>query len=268
MYIDCNNYYSNNISFGMLKKSKLTPFKRVFCETYHPPLEKMNKVDDLTSWVADEYADLVKPHEKFGIEQVLQPWKECIEQLDLARHRNSIYWKYLIYENVKRLNTTYVVFPDLDALVKTIEKTKAGLKCGIEKFNFYKHYESFLKETAMNKYFPDIENRTGWVEFLGSSDSKKTAETVKDIRALSVGTNWCTLSNLYASISVEDERCAFYIFLDKGKTMYGVRTINGLTQEVRDRHNIPIELPKDALKSLLEKNSEIQIFKNSASMMD
>ena len=76
------------------------------------------------------------------------------------------------------------------------------------------------------------------------------------------------MSKLYSSISVEDERCALYIYLDKGKTLYGVRTVNGLTQEVRDRHNVPIELPEDALKTLLEKNPNIQIFKNSASMMD
>jgi hypothetical protein len=59
-----------------------------------------------------------------------------------------------------------------------------------------------------------------------------------------------------------------YIFLDKGKTVYGVRTVNNLTQEIRDRHNLPIDLPEDALKSLWEKNPDIVIFKNSASMMD
>ena len=268
MYIDCNNYYSNNVSFGMLKKSSLTPFKRVFCETYHPPLEKMNKVDDLTRWVEDSYVKLQEPHEKFGVEQVLKPWKECLEQLDLARHRNSIYWKFLIYENVKRLNTTYMVFPDVDAMVKTIEKTKAGLKCGIERFNFYKHYENFLKESAMAKYFPDIENRTGWVGFVGSKSAEKQAESIRDIRALSVGTNWCTLSKLYSSLSIEDENCAFYVYLDKGKTMYGVRVVGDLTHEIRDRHNIPIDLPEDIFKFLLEKNPNIQIFKNSVSMMD
>jgi hypothetical protein len=205
---------------------------------------------------------------KFGIEEVLKTWKGVLEGLDLARHRNSIYWKYLIYENIKRLGTTYIVYPDVDALAKTIEKTKAGVKLGIEKFNFYKHYEEFLKESALNRYFPDPKNRTGWVEFIGSSDPKKNEEIIKDVRALSVGTNWCTLSKLYSSISVEDERCGMYIFLDKGKTVYGVRTVNNLTQEIRDRHNLPTDLPEDALKSLQEKNPNIVIFKNSASMMD
>lgn len=268
MYIDSNNYYSNNVSFGMLKKSKLTPFKRVFCETYHPPLEKMDKVEDLTKWVEEGYLELQKPHEKFGVEEVLKTWKGVLEGLDLARHRNSIYWKYLIYENIKRLGTTYIVYPDVDALAKTIEKTKAGVKRGIERFNFYKHYEEFLKESALNKYFPDPKNRTGWVEFIGSSDPKKNEEIIKDVRALSVGTNWCTLSKLYSSISVEDEKCGMYIFLDKGKTVYGVRTVNNLTQEIRDRHNLPTDLPEDALKTLWEKNPDIVIFRNSASMMD
>lgn len=267
MQIGLNNYYSN-IQFGMLKKSKLTPFKRVFCETYHPPLEKMDKVDDLTKWVEDGYTDLTKPHEKYGIEEALKPWKETLEDLDDARHRNSIYWKYLIYDNMKRLNTTYFVYPEMKTIVKTIDDTKGHIKKGNEKFNFYNHYKNFLKESAMNKYFPDAENRTGWVEIVGNKDPQKQAENINDIRALSVGTNWCTLSKLFSSISVEDPSCAMYIYLDKGKTLYGVRTTRCLTQEIRDRHNLPIDLPEDALKSLKEKNPDIQIFKNSASMLD
>lgn len=266
MQTGLSNY--SNIQFGMLKKSKLTPFKRVFCETYHPPLEKMDKVDDLTKWVENGYTELTKPHEKYGVEEALKPWKESLEELDTARNRNSIYWKYLIYDNMKRLNTTYFVHPETKTIVKTIEKTKSNIKTGNEKFNFYNHYKNFLKESTMNKYFPNPENRTGWVEITGSPDAKKQAENIEDIRALSVGTNWCTLSKLFSSISVEDPSCAMYIYLDKGKTLYGVRTTRGLTQEIRDRHNLPIDLPEDALKSLKEKNPDIQIFKNSASMLD
>lgn len=267
MYID-NYYCSNNISFRMLKKSSLTPFKRVFCEKYHPPLEKLNNVDDLTKWVEEGYEALKKPHSRVGIEQALQPWKECLEQLDLARHRNSIYWKYLILENVKRLETTYMVYPDVDALVKTIEKTKAGLKSGIERFNFYKHYENFLKEAALNKYFPNPENRTGWVGFVGQKDPKKQAQAIKDIRALSVGTNWCTLSKLYSGISIEDENCAFYIYFDKGKTLYGVRVIDNLTQEIKDRHNIATDLSDELYNSLKEINPNVKIWMNNVSMFD
>ena len=104
-----NNYqnYHSNISFGMLKKSKLTPFKRVFCETYHPPLEKMYKVEDLTKWVEKNYEILKKPNEFVGIEEALKPWKDGLENLDNARHRNSVYWKYLIYDSMKHLHTSY-----------------------------------------------------------------------------------------------------------------------------------------------------------------
>ncbi len=268
MYTNYNNNYSTNLQFGMLKKSKLTPFKRVFCETYHPPLEKMDKVDDLTKWVEDGYTDLTKPHEKFGIEEALKPWKETLEDLDDARHRNSIYWKYLIYENVKRLETTYLVFPDVNAMAKTIETTKAGLKKGIEKFNFYKLYENFIRESTIDKYLPKNKNKTGWIKITGSPDAKKQAENIKDVRALSAGTNWCTQGKLYSSMAIEDANCGMYIYVEEGKTKYGVRTIGNLTQEVRDKHNIPIELPEDALKTLQEFEPNLQIFKNSSSMLD
>lgn len=44
-----------NISFGMLKKSSLNNFERVFTETFKPPLEKMDKTEDLHKWALDRF---------------------------------------------------------------------------------------------------------------------------------------------------------------------------------------------------------------------
>lgn len=42
-----------NISFGMLKKSRLTNFEKVFADTFKVPLEKMNTKSDLYKWSED-----------------------------------------------------------------------------------------------------------------------------------------------------------------------------------------------------------------------
>ena len=271
MQVNNSNYNVNTFSFGMLSKSKLTPFRRVFCETFHPPLEKMkNDRDELTSWVEKEYKRMAFiPHDSKGIAEVLEPWKECVEEkLDLARNRNSIFWKFLIFKNLINLNTTYILAPKLDIIVKTIDDIKKNIHKGTEKFNFYRQYGNHVKEIALNKYFPNGKERTGWINFVGQTDEKKQKELIEDIRALSVGTNWCTMGPLYSMLSIESPKHAFSIYLDKGKTVYGVRSEGNYTAEIRDDHNLPINLPEDMLDSFKKANPEITIWKNNGSMLD
>ena len=272
LYMGCiviNNYqnYHSNISFGMLKKSKLTPFKRVFCETYHPPLEKMYKVEDLTKWVEKNYEILKKPNEFVGIEEALKPWKDGLENLDNARHRNSVYWKYLIYDSMKHLHTSYLPFFDMNMLIEAIASIKSDIKQGCEKFNFFKLYSNHIKEVALNKYFAKNSKRTGWIGFVGSNNIEKQEEAIKDIRALSIGTTWCTKGPLFSKLSIETENNGFYIYLKDGKTLYGVRTKNNLTEEIKNEHNISVDLPKDLYEQLLKTNPAIEIWQNNVSML-
>ncbi len=264
-----NNYYSNNLSFGKLTKAKLTPFKRAFCEMYHPPLEKMNKVDDLLIWVSNKYKEVLKPHEMFGIEEVLVPWKKCVEEkLDLARHRNSIFWKFLILKNIKDLNSTYIFEPKVDVIVKTIEDIKESIKQGSQKFNFYRQYENHLRENALKKYFKNGEEKNGWIEFSYNDDAQKQAETTEDIRALSTGTKWCTKGSLYSGLAVESQDDKFYIYVENGKTKYAVRTERNYTQEIRDTHNDATYLPEELFESLKKINGEIKYWDNNSSLLD
>ena len=268
MQINANS--RNTFTFGQLSKSKLTPFRRVFCETFHPPLEKMNEVKDLTTWVEKEYMRMAFiPHDSKGIWEVLESWKECIEEkLDLARNRNSIFWKYLIFKNLVNLNSTYVLSPKLDVIVNTIDDIKKNIHKGTEKFNFYRQYADHIKEIALKKYFPNGEERTGWIGFVGQEDPIKQDMAVDDIRALSVGTNWCTLGNLFSRLSIESPNHAFTIFLKDGKTVYGVRSENNYTAEIRNKHNEAIDLPDDMLDSFKKANPNITIWKNNGSMLD
>ncbi len=259
---------NSNVSFGMLKKSQLTPLKRIFCEMYHPPLEKMNSTDDLFEWAEKGCEKLREPNKMAGIEYALKPWKECLQDIDVARQKKSTLWHYFILDTIKKMNTTFIVFPDMDVIVDTITRTKAHLQAHPDKFNFYKEYSHLLKEKTLNKYFPDGQEKTGWINFVGQTDPKKQEELVKDIRALSVGTNWCTLGSLFSKLAIENENCGFHIFIKDGKTLLGVRTVDNLTEEIRDERNIAIHLKDEQIEELKKINPKFKVWMNDVSMLD
>lgn len=250
----------SNISFGMLKKSKLNNFEKVFAQTFKPPLEKMNTRSDLDLWGLDRFnIESSVINENKGIQEKCDLWKtEIIKNID-----NNL-WKCFIFNAIKRHDIYSPVFNPV-IIKKTIDDIMQKLMNKPELFNFMKIYGENLRESSLVKCFPDKSDRNGWVKF--SKADCNNDSVIEDIRNLSIGTKWCTKSDLFARECLEVGD--FYILFEDGKPKLAIRTQNNKTYEIKNILNkSEYDEFSAQIKDFLNKNPDVQIYRDSVSVWD
>ncbi|MBO5738603.1 hypothetical protein J6R97_04615 [bacterium] len=270
MQINATSSYSRNVSFRAITSAQLTTFRnsfRLMCEE-KAPLEKMNTIDDMITWGHEVYDNFLKNFSN-GRKIALENWENCIDgKLDEARGRDSVLWKYLILLNLSKVKSSFILAPKLDIIVQTITDIKDKIEHGLQVFNFYRYYVEHVKDNALNKYFPEGVERTGWVEVKAQENSEDHDKAIDDLCALSAGTNWCTQTQSFSSEALNYSNSAMYIYFNKGTPLHAVRTLGNYTQEIKDRHNNTEDLPEELWESLIKFNPDIKYSSNCKSMLD
>ncbi len=257
---------NKNITFCALKKSRLTAIEKVFAETFKPPLEKMEKVEDLHKWSHDCFvAEVSKKTDQKGIQDMLDLWSGQILKT-LSQVKDNNLWKLFIYKSIQK-NDIYAPEFNPQIIKVTIKQITEMVENTHDRFNFMKHYERNLQNIAIGKYFKDSEIPNGWLKFSKSDDVEETNEIIRDIRNLSIGTKWCTKSSMFAQECLDAGD--FYILFKDGKPMLGVRSHNNKIYEIKNKLNKPEyqSFTKD-IEILLEQNPLLEKYKDSVSIWD
>lgn len=256
----------NNIYFGALKKSQLTKFERVFAETFKPPLEKMNKVEDLHNWSQDCFLrETAMKTDQIGTQNKLDLWLNQILKT-LPDIKDNKLWKLIIYKAIQK---TDIYYPEFNPKIikSTIKQITNNIEKTPDKFNFMKIYEKNLRSNTLNKYFQNTNNQNGWIKFTKAKNTKDNEEIIGDIRNLSIGTKWCTKSKLFA------EECLnlgdFYILFKDGNPILGIRTQKNKIYEIKNKMNKPeYQTLISDIEELLIQNPQLEKYNDNISIWD
>ena len=209
-----NISHDKNINFGMLKKSQLkNQFQRHFTEKFKCPLEKFDTFEELERWSAAKFLNMKdsSKNEGIGIRDMLKGWENGLNALTY-KIKDSSLWQVIAYDGIKKIKD-YIPLYEEDIMLATIDKIYSKLNPHHNAFNFVNEYSNILKEKTLTKMFPKDSDRTGWLKFVKSKDPEENKEVINDIRRASIGTNWCTKSNLFAKLCITDGN--FYIYYKK-----------------------------------------------------
>lgn len=255
----------SNISFGMLKKNRLSNFEKVFAETFKAPLEKMNTKDDLYKWSEDFFIkEVSKRTDNKGTQDKLDFWKDKICKT-INNSQEGCLWKCILYNAIQRTDIYYPTF-DTDIIKSTIKQISDNIENLPDRFNFMKLYEQNLRSSALDKYFPDKNNQNGWLRF-SKKDGKVSDTIITDIRNLSIGTKWCTKSKLFAEECIDAGD--FYILYKDGLPILGIRTHNNKIYEIKNKMNKPVyESLNNEIDELLKQHPELEKYNDSISIWD
>ena len=241
---------ADSVSFGAIKKNRLTNYQRLCANYFKAPLEKFDTHEDLRQWAREGLAQTMELNKYEAIDELdskermkrLGEWKEFLTQDDEMKEYPTLAF-YVADSITKDLYPETKNFPplfDKDTFRHVIQEIDKILNKDPKAImNFKKKYQECLREKVL-KSVEIIEDhskkarKSFWVRIPSKENDPDNYE--KNLRNLNILSceSWCTKGHFADKYLQKGD---FYIYIDKKLPEISVRLEDRRVKEVRDRNH-------------------------------
>ncbi len=241
---------SDSVSFGAIKKSRLTNYQRLCANYFKAPLEKFETPEDFRQWAREGLAQTMELSKYEALDELdskermkrLGQWKEFLMHDDEMREYPTLAY-YVADSITKDLYPETKNFPplfDKDAFKHAIQEIDKILNKDPKAIlSFKKKYQECLREKALKsvEMLEDHSKKTKksfWVRIPSKvNDPDNYEKNLRNLNILSCE-SWCTKGHFADQYL---EKGDFYIYIDRNLPEISVRLEDRKVKEVRDRNH-------------------------------